>query len=285
MRESIKIVEVGPRDGLQNEATILSLEDKVLLIQKLRKAGLRYIEIGAFVSPHWIPQMADTHKVCQEILSQKDKNACYSCLVPNFVGLEKALEAGVQEIAIFGSCTETFSKKNINCNIEESFKRFENVTKVALKNHLKVRGYLSVAFGCPYEGEVSFEKVLSFAKRMLSLGVYEISFGDTISKAHPLQVEEFLNFIKPHIPLHQIALHFHDTQNLALENVACGLEHGVRVFDSSVGGLGGCPYAKSSSGNLATEKLVELLEKKGFPTGVHRERLLEIKDWIHKKIR
>ena len=288
MSEFVKIVEVGPRDGLQNEKTLLSVEEKVTLIRKLRNSGLSFIEIGAFVSPKWVPQMADTDEVCGQVLQKPSeiKNhtpssphlPTYSCLVPNEEGFNRALKAGLKEIAVFGSCTETFCQKNINCSIEESYKRFQVVFKRTREENIRVRAYLSVAFGCPYEKQVSVKKVLQSIERMFELGAYEVSLGDTIAVAKPKQVKQLIKQIP--FSLSKIALHFHDTHNLALSNVEASLEEGVRVFDSSVGGLGGCPYAKSASGNLATEKLVSLLHKKSYKTGIHLNQLLEIKEWL-----
>ncbi len=284
MSEFVKVVEVGPRDGLQNEKTIFNIDEKITLIRKLQDSGLSFIELGAFVSSKWVPQMADTDKVCKEILQNTDKKTLkkisYSCLVPNEEGFERALKSGLKEVAIFGSCTETFSYKNINCSVKESFKRFEIVSQRALKENIKVRAYLSVAFGCPYEKEVSLKKVLQFTEKMFQIGAYEVSLGDTIAVAQPKKIRQLIKQIP--FPLEKIALHFHDTNNLALSNVICGLEEGVRVFDSSIGGLGGCPYAKSTSGNLATEKLVSLLHSKDLKTGVNLENLLKIADWLKK---
>lgn len=281
----IKIVEVGPRDGLQNESRHLSYRDKLKFIVKLYGTGLRAIEAGAFVSPKWVPQMADTDKVfsllrkCQNLKNQKQ----FSALVPNIKGLERAIESGVKVVSIFGACSESFSQKNINCSINESFLRFAEVIDLALKHKIKVRGYLSTAFGCPYEGKISAKKVESLIKRMLNMGVYEVSVGDTIGVATPLQVRTLLKNFKQK-ESRQLAMHFHDTRGTALANVLASLDFDVQTFDSSIGGLGGCPYAKGASGNLPTEDLVYMLEGMGLKTGVNLEALIEVSKWIEKKV-
>lgn len=280
----IEIVEVGPRDGLQNEAALLSVHDRVWLVQKLIAAGLKRIEMGAFVSPSWVPQMADSAEVSHILLKSSPKGVRLSTLVPNERGMNDAIAAGVKEVAIFGACSETFSKKNINCSIEESFERFERVRVLARKNKIKVRGYLSTAFGCPYEGKVPAKKVLKLIERMLELGVYEVSVGDTIGVASPAQVREL---VKPAVKIagtKALALHFHDTRGTALANVLASLDFGVKTFDSSVGGLGGCPYAAGASGNLSTEDLVYMLHGMGLKTGVNLQSLMDLRDPLEKLV-
>ncbi len=274
MKQKVQIVEVGPRDGLQNETKVLSLDEKRELILGLARAGLQRIEVGAFVSPKWVPQMADTAQLVEELPA--NKNLRTSVLVPNQKGMELALRTPIKEVAIFGACSESFSQKNINCSIEESFVRFAEVMALAKKHKIKVRGYLSTAFGCPYEGEVQPAQVLRLTKRMAALGVYEISIGDTIGVATPRQVTALTKKLIGAVGVKKIALHFHDTRGTALANVYAGLQLGVGVFDSSVGGLGGCPYAQGASGNLATEDLVYLLESMGLQTGVDLKALIDL---------
>ena len=274
----VEIVEVGPRDGLQNEARILSQEQRLNFIRHLVASGLKRIEVGAFVSPKWVPQMEGSQALIDSLFKERSKFAKdvrFSALVPNARGMEDALLTAIPEVAVFGACTESFSKKNINCSVEESLERFAQVVKMAKPAHRKVRAYLSVAFGCPYEGAVDEKKVLRLIERYLKLGFYELSIGDTIGVATPKQVRSLLRKIKSRWGLRKIAMHFHDTRGTALANVLASLEEGVRVFDSSFGGLGGCPYAKGASGNLATDDLVYMLEGMGFKTGVKLEKLLE----------
>ncbi|MBX7231204.1 MAG: hydroxymethylglutaryl-CoA lyase [Bdellovibrionales bacterium] len=285
----IKIVEVGPRDGLQNEKKILSLENKLWLIHALVEAGLKRIEAGAFVSPNKVPQMSDSSVLFKKInLIKPYQNpklgVHFSALVPNLHGLRNARDSGVREIAVFGSCSESFSLKNINCTIAESFVRFREVIKESKKNKMKVRGYLSTAFGCPYEGKVSLKKVISLTDKMLGLGVKEVSIGDTIGVATPKQVRTLLKELIPQIGTQKIALHFHDTRGTALANVLAGLDLGITTYDSSIGGLGGCPYAQGASGNLATEDLVYMLEGMGLKTGVDINKIYSLKDPLEKMI-
>jgi hydroxymethylglutaryl-CoA lyase len=288
-RNLIRIVEVGPRDGLQNEKLTLDVHTRVDLIKKLSDAGLRRIEIGSFVSPKWVPQMADSVGLAKEItrlqdLKQLPQDVQFACLVPNMRGMEDALKTGVKEVAIFAACSESFSKKNINCSIAESFLRFRSVQEMAQRHKIKLRGYLSVAFGCPYEGKVSETRVVRLVRAMVKLGVYDISIGDTIGVATPKQVESLVKKIKRVTTLDKISMHFHDTRGTALANVCAALKMGVKSFDSSVGGLGGCPYAKGASGNLATEDLVYLLAAMGYKTGVDLEKLIATAKWIEGKI-
>lgn len=289
MSKKVQIVEVGARDGLQNEEKTIPWNKKTRLIKELSRSGLQRIEAGAFVSPKWVPQMADSLKVAKHILKDQasgklPRTVRYSCLVPNEKGMELALQSGIKEIAIFGASSESFSKRNINCSIAESFERFKNIVKLAKKNRIKVRGYLSTAFGCPYEGQVSQAKVARLVKRMFDLGVYEVSVGDTIGVATPKQVESVISKIEKQVGLKNIAMHFHDTRGTALANVHQSLQMGVRVFDSSVGGLGGCPYAKGAAGNLATEDLVYMLHGLGFKTDVNLDKLMSIRHWLQKEL-
>lgn len=273
----IDVVEVGARDGLQNEERTLSKEARFAFIKHLTASGLKRVEIGAFVSPQWVPQMAGSRELILEIFERRrefPKDARFSALVPNVRGMNDALTTPIPEVAIFGACSESFSKKNINCSIAESLERFAEVTKLAKKNKRKVRGYLSVAFGCPYEGAVPEARVIQLVQQFIKMGVYEVSVGDTIGVANPAQVKKFLKKLKTKVPLKKIALHLHDTRGTALANVLAGLEMGVKTFDSSFGGLGGCPYAAGASGNLATDDLVYMLHGMGYMTGVDLNKLL-----------
>lgn len=288
MPNKIEIIEVGPRDGLQNENQILSHTKRSTLVKKLSMAGLKRIEVGAFVSPHRVPQMEDSLKVAKAALkfaSTKKIKPQYSALVPNERGLTDFLKTDLKEAAIFAACTESFSQKNINCSIKESFERFEAVAKTCKKNKIKMRGYLSTVFGCPFEGTVKPNQVVKVAHQLLELGAYEISLGDTIGVASPKQVKTVINaLIKSGIPAKKLAGHYHDTRGTALANVIASLEHGVTKFDSSVGGLGGCPYAPGAAGNLATEDLVYCMEKMGIKTGVNLKALIEVARWLQKEI-
>src|SRR6267143_1940784 len=270
--ESVKIVEVGPRDGLQNEKVTIPTEAKVEYITTLADAGLRVIEAGAFVSPKWVPQMADTAEAYRSI--PKDPGVEYPVLVPNMKGLERAMEAGVKSIAIFTAASETFNKRNINMTIEESFANYAPVVARALEERMRVRGYVSTAFGCPYEGDVPPEKVLEVCARLLDLRCYEVSVGDTIGVGTPTQVQGVIGMLLQVIPTSKLAMHFHDTRGTALANTLAALEMGIATFDASSGGLGGCPYAPGASGNLATEDLVYMLDRMGIDTGVDMTRLV-----------
>jgi hydroxymethylglutaryl-CoA lyase len=285
----VRIVEVGPRDGLQNETEQFTPATRVQLIEKLVAAGLKTIEAGAFVHPKWVPQMQGSDKVLKTLFNKQKKgtlakNISFPVLVPNARGLEDALKVRPKEIAIFGASSEGFSQKNINCSIAESFRRFEQVTQIARSHRIEVRGYLSTVFGCPYDGRVSEKRVLKLIEKMLKLGVYEVSLGDTIGVATPRQVSRLLEEVVTHFGADGIAMHFHDTRGTALANVLESLEYGITVFDSSVASLGGCPYAKGASGNLATEDLVYMLEGMRIRTGVKVEELIKIRAWLEKKI-
>jgi hydroxymethylglutaryl-CoA lyase len=269
--KSIKIVEVGPRDGLQNEKTIVSTADKITYIKKLIESGLENIELTSFVNPKNIPQLFDAKEVIEAI----DLKPTYSALVPNIKGLERALETKIKRIAIFTAASETFNKKNINMTIEESIKNYKPVVKLALEKGLSVRGYISTCFICPFDGKVNKEKVLEVTNELLNMGVDEVSIGDTIGSALPNDIYETVGFLLNTIPKEKIALHFHDTYNNALVNVAAGIDLGITTFDSSSGGIGGCPYAPGASGNLATEDLVNFLNTVNVKSGVDLNKLTE----------
>lgn len=262
----VRIVEVGPRDGLQNEAASVPTSRKVAFVDALTEAGHQMIEVSAFVSPKWVPQMADASEVFAGI--RRADHVRYTALVPNLAGLTRALDAGVSEIAIFAAASETFSRRNINQSIDESLATYANVARAALAVDVPVRGYLSTAFGCPFEDAIDPDAVATVAARLLDLGAYEIAVSDTIGIAHPGQVPQVLDAVARHVPIDRIALHFHDTRGTALVNVMAGLDCGVTVFDSSAGGLGGCPYAPGAAGNLATEDLLYMLDGLGIETGV-----------------
>ncbi|WP_440053215.1 hydroxymethylglutaryl-CoA lyase [Pseudoalteromonas sp. T1lg65] len=267
---TVKIVEVGARDGLQNELSV-PLEAKVQLIDALADAGLMHIEAGAFVSPKWVPQMADSAQVLKQITRKAGVE--YSALTPNLKGAELALANQVEEFAIFTAASEAFTQKNINCSISESIERFREVVELAQKNNVKVRGYVSCVVGCPYQGEVLPEQVLEVCKQLLSLGCHEISLGDTVGVGTPKQVEQLLSLLLKHIPKEKLAVHFHDTYGQALANIHTALTMGIATIDSAVAGLGGCPYAKGASGNVATEDVVYLLQGLGIECGIDLERL------------
>jgi isopropylmalate/homocitrate/citramalate synthase len=270
--EHVHVVEVGPRDGLQNEKVTIPTEAKIDYITALADAGLRTIEAGAFVSPKWVPQMADTAEVYRNI--PKDPGVDYPVLVPNLKGLDRAIEAGVKSISIFTAASETFNKRNINMSIDESFENYAPVAVRARSEGMKVRGYVSTAFGCPYEGDVAPEKVLEVSARLLDLGCYEVSVGDTIGVGTPVQVQSVIGMLLQVIPSSKLAMHFHDTRGTALANTLSALDMGITTFDASSGGLGGCPYAPGASGNMATEDLVYMLEKMGIDTAVDLNRLV-----------
>lgn len=265
----VRVVEVGPRDGLQNEPGRVPLEAKLALVEALAEAGLPAVEAGAFVSPKWVPQMADTAELLARL--RRRPGTAYPVLVPNEKGLEAALAAGVAEIAVFGAASESFSKRNINASIAESLARFRPVCAQALAAGLRVRGYVSCVLGCPYEGAVAPERVAEVAEALAALGCYEVSLGDTIGVGTPGRAVEMLETVLRRLPAERLALHFHDTWGQALANVLACLETGVATVDSSVAGLGGCPYAKGASGNLATEDLLYLLHGLGIETGVDLE--------------
>jgi hydroxymethylglutaryl-CoA lyase len=262
----VTIVEVGPRDGLQNEQATVPTAQKIGFIDRLTAAGHKAIEVSAFVSPKWVPQLSDAVEVVQGIAQKPGVR--YIALVPNRTGLDRAFEAGVREIAIFAASSETFSRRNINQGIDESLATYREVTDAALQAGLRVRAYLSTAFGCPFEGAVPEERVVDLTERLVDLGAYEVAISDTIGIGHPGQVARVLDAVIARVPVERLALHFHDTRGTALANVLAGLDQGVTTFDSSAGGLGGCPYAPGAAGNLATEDLVYMLDGLGIETGV-----------------
>lgn len=265
----VRIVEVGARDGLQNEAAV-STQDKVTLINALADAGLKDIEAGAFVSPKWVPQMADSSDV---ISALNLPHVNLSALTPNLRGAEAAKQVGIQEFAIFTAASEAFCQKNINCSIDESIDRFKDVMDFAKANNIRVRGYVSCVMGCPYQGDVDYNDVLKVSERLLELGCYEISLGDTIGVGTAKKVDELLDLLLQHIDKSKLAVHFHDTYGQALTNIYTALTRGIATVDSAVAGLGGCPYAKGASGNVATEDVVYLLQGLGIEHGIDLERL------------
>ncbi|MFZ8932711.1 MAG: hydroxymethylglutaryl-CoA lyase [Bacteriovoracaceae bacterium] len=280
--KTVKIVEVGPRDGLQNEKTILGVEDKVQYIELLMDSGLKSLEVCSFVRTDKIPQMADSEKLYEKITKKNDTHL--SCLVPNVKGMERALSLGVKEIALFTATSDTFNQKNINANIEESLQRLEKVAAIAQRENIRIRGYVSTVFGCPYEGITSSEKLLEVIQRLFDLGAYEISLGDTIGVGHPTQVDQILDKVLQKYSVDEIAMHFHDTRGLALTNILTSLQKGIYIFDSSSGGLGGCPYAVGASGNVATEDVLYLLHSLGIQTGVDMDKLVMASDFILNKL-
>lgn len=275
---SVRIVEVGPRDGLQNESGIVPLDAKVALIEALAGAGLSSVEAGSFVSPKWIPQMADSGEVMRRL--KRGPGVRYPVLVPNLQGLERAMASGVHEVAVFAAASESFSRKNINCSIAESLDRFVPVMKRALGAGLEVRGYVSCVLGCPYEGNIQPDAVASVAGRLAGMGCYEVSLGDTIGAGTPLAARRMVEDVARTVPVGKLAVHFHDTHGQALANIYACLDLGVSVVDSSVAGLGGCPYAKGATGNVATEDLVYMLDGMGVHSGVDLERLRAAGDMI-----
>lgn len=278
----IKVVEVSPRDGLQNESTIIPTPIKIEFINMLSDAGLPVIEVTSFVSPERVPQLADSSEVLQGI--RQDTNVAYPVFVPNMKGLEAAIAAGAKEIAVFTTPSETFSMNNVNSSVEDNLRRITDVVKIAKKKRLRVRGYISCALGCPYEGKMSPEKVAELAENLLRMGCYEISLGDTIGIGTPLKVKRLLEVVSRHVPLKYLAVHFHDTYGQALANIYAALEFGICVVDSSVAGLGGCPFAKGASGNVATEDLVYMLNGMGIDTGIDINKLVAAGQFISKQL-
>ena len=278
----VSIVEVGPRDGLQNEKTLVATADKIAFVDRLTAAGHATIEVSAFVSPKWVPQMADAAAVFAGIA--RKPGVRYTALVPNLAGLERAMAAGVSEIAIFAAASETFSRRNINQSIDESLATYAAVCDKAAGAGIGVRGYLSTCFGCPFEGAVSPSQVARVAAQLFGLGVFEVSISDTIGVAHPGQVPLVLDAVTERVPLSQTALHFHDTRGTALANVLAGLDYGVATFDSSAGGLGGCPFAPGAAGNLSTEDLVYMLDGLGIHTGVSLPAVVEASRFIQTRL-
>jgi hydroxymethylglutaryl-CoA lyase len=276
--KKVRIVDVGPRDGLQNEKAEVPTKVKLELIARLADAGLPAVEATAFVSPKWIPQMADHTEVLEGI--RRKPGVSYPVLTPNLKGFEAARAAGATEVAVFGAASESFSKKNINCSIAESLERFRPVAEAARKADIKVRGYISCVLGCPYEGEIAPAKVAEVARALHDMGCYEISLGDTIGTGTPGRTQAMIEACARAVPVERLAGHYHDTYGQALANIYASLEMGVATFDSSVAGLGGCPYAKGASGNVATEDVVYMLNGLGIDTGVDLGKLVAIGQWI-----
>jgi hydroxymethylglutaryl-CoA lyase len=279
---NVNIKEVGPRDGLQNEKVFIPTEDKITWINHLSQTGLRYIEITSFVNPRWIPALADALPVAQGI--QKVPGVTYSALVPNRQGLERALEANVDETAVFMSASETHNLKNINKSIDETFPILREVVQDSLGAGKTVRAYISTVFGCPYEGEVEIDRVIPIAERLFEMGINELSLGDTIGIANPKQVQSILEILLKRFPADKLALHFHDTRGTALANILVALDMGITTFDSSIGGLGGCPYAPGASGNVATEDVLYMLHQMGICTGINTEKLISAARYIQDRI-
>jgi hydroxymethylglutaryl-CoA lyase len=269
---SVTIVEVGPRDGLQNEPAPVPVDAKVALVDALSESGLPVIEVGAFVNPTRVPQMADTELVCARI--RRRPGTRYVALVPNLVGLDRAMAAGLDDVAIFAAASETFSRKNINQSIDEAFHNYHAVSETACDRGVQVRGYLSTCFGCPYEGAVPVSRIVDLTARLLDMGVTQVAISDTIGIAHPGQVVDVLEAVGARVPLERIALHLHDTRGTALANVLAGLLQGVTTFDTSCGGLGGCPFAPGASGNLAPEDRLYMLDGLGVRTGVRLDAVI-----------
>jgi isopropylmalate/homocitrate/citramalate synthase len=278
----VTIVEVGPRDGLQNERGVVPTAAKIAFVDALSAAGHRVIEVSAFVSPKWVPQMADASEVFAGITRRAGVR--YTALVPNLAGLARARAAGVTEVAIFAAASETFSQRNINQTVDQSLATYKAVCDEALAAGMRVRGYLSTCFGCPFEGAIAPARVADVAARLMDLGVFEVAISDTIGVAHPGQVPQVLDAVTARVPLEQVALHLHDTRGTALANVLAGLQYGVTTFDSAAGGLGGCPYAPGASGNLATEDLLYMLHGMGIETGVSLEGVVAASETLRESI-
>ncbi|MYL38111.1 hydroxymethylglutaryl-CoA lyase [Halobacillus litoralis] len=278
--DHVTIKEVGPRDGLQNEPKEIAAEDKVAWINQLSDTGLSSIEISSFVHPKWIPQLKDAAQVAASI--KRKPGITYAALVPNQKGLEAALTADVDEVAVFMSASETHNRKNINKTIDETFPVLEDVIQTAKREGKQVRGYVSTVFECPYDGKTSKDQVLRVSDRLLRMGIDELSMGDTIGTADPKQVDEALSYWKKHLPLENLAMHFHNTRGMALANVIVSLQHGITTFDASLGGLGGCPYADGASGNLATDDLVHMLHRMGIHTGIDEKALQKAAGYMQR---
>ncbi|WP_078408815.1 hydroxymethylglutaryl-CoA lyase [Priestia abyssalis] len=279
---SVTIKEVGPRDGLQNEKVFVSTEDKIAWINQLSCSGLQHIEVTSFVNPKWIPALSDAAVVAAGIT--REPGVTYTALVPNLQGLERALEANIDEAAVFMSASETHNRKNINKSIEDTFPILKEVVQESLKAGKSARGYISTVFGCPYEGIVDIEKVIRVSETLFEIGIGELSLGDTIGVANPKQVQEVLDLLLKRFPADKLALHFHDTRGTALANILVSLDMGMTTFDASLGGLGGCPYAPGASGNVATDDFLYMLHNMGIHTGVNREKLMAASRFIQGKI-
>ena len=282
MSETVKIVEVGPRDGLQNEKQTVTTATKLELIERLGQTGLREIEATAFVSPKWVPQMGDHAEVMQQLKRRPGVN--YPVLTPNIKGFEAAVAAGATEVAVFAAASESFSQRNINCSIAESLERFKPVFAAAKEQGIKVRGYVSCVVGCPYEGPIAPGPVADVSAQLYELGSYEVSLGDTIGVGTPTTVLRMLEAVSRRVPSERLAGHYHDTYGMAAANVHASYQFGLRAFDSSVSGLGGCPYAKGASGNVATEDVVYLLAGLGVQTGIDLDKLIDTSAWISSQL-
>jgi len=276
----IKIVEVSPRDGLQNDSTIFSVEERGALIRQLVESGVQFVEAGSFVSAKAIPAMKDSEKVWEHCRSL---SADLSFLVPNEKGLERAMAIDVKSIAVFTATSDTFNQKNIGRSVDQSLEEYTPLIAKALQNKMRVRGYVSTAFGCPYEGPQELSRIVEVTGRLFEMGCDEVSVGDTIGVAHPKQVDEVFRKLSGQFPLSRLAGHFHDTRGMAIVNIKAALDLGIRIFDSSAGGLGGCPYAPGSSGNVATEEVIWFLEGLGFETGISLEKFLQTVQWLEEK--
>lgn len=276
----VRLVEVGPRDGLQNEAQPISVADKVRLVDALSAAGLSYIEVGSFVSPKWVPQMAGSAEVFAQI--QRTPGVTYGALAPNLRGFEDALAAGVKEVAVFAAASEAFSQRNINCSISESLERFAPIMAAAKQHGISVRGYVSCVLGCPYEGQIAPEQVATVARELYAMGCYEVSLGDTIGTGTAGATRRLFEVVGAQVPREKLAGHFHDTYGQAIANIYASLLEGITAFDSSIAGLGGCPYAKGASGNVATEDVLYLLNGLGIETGIDLEALIGAGQQISK---
>jgi hydroxymethylglutaryl-CoA lyase len=280
--QKVKIVEVGPRDGLQNEKQLIPTSTKITLINDLVDAGLTYIEAGSFVNPKWVPQMADSGEIFSAI--KRQPGVTYAALIPNLQGFERAIAVNANEVAIFAAASEEFSQKNINCSIAESIQRFEQLMQAAKEKHIPVRGYISCVAGCPYSGKVEPTQVAKIAQDLLALGCYEISLGDTIGVGTAGEIKRLIEIIQKDIPAEKLAVHMHDTYGQALANIFASLEMGISVIDSSVAGLGGCPYAKGATGNIATEDLVYMLNGLQIEHGVDLHKLIRAGEKISRAL-
>ncbi len=276
----VSLVEVGPRDGLQNEKSFVPTHVKLELIKQLIESGLKQIEVTSFVSPKWVPQMADHSEVLQGISGWPECN--FSVLTPNLKGFENALACGAKEVAVFAAASESFSQKNINCSIDQSIERFKPLIHLAKEKNIRVRGYISCVLGCPYEGNIQADKVAHLAKTLIDLGCYQISLGDTIGKGNPESTRELITSLSHCVPIEQLAVHFHDTYGMALANILVALQMGIQTIDASVSGLGGCPYAKGASGNVATEDVVYLLDSLKIKSNIDLDKLVNAGDYINQ---
>ena len=276
--KSVKIVEVGPRDGLQSQSQVISSEDKINYIDLLSETGLQEIEVTSFVSPKWIPQLADAAEVSRSI--NRHPEIIYTALVPNFQGLQNAIKCQFRSVAVFTAASESFSQKNTNCSIDDSMTQFQDMRKLWEENNLRVRGYISTVWHCPYEGPINIEPVIDVITKLFDLGINEISLGDTSGKANPNEVRHTLDTILNRWDPASFALHLHDTFGMAESNIIAGLEFGINTFDSSAGGIGGCPYAEGASGNIATEKVFSLCDSMGIETGIQKDKLDEAAKFI-----